>query len=401
MASVSGSLLQANATAERTVKWIKALVRLRLATGIALICVSLVGLLGADWDIQWHAVIGRDRTFTPPHDLILIGIGLAGIVALTSILIETSWSRRQPELQPYGTDFLGVLRSSLGSYLVGFGAVCSAIAFPLDTYWHSLYGLDVSLWAPFHTMIYMGSVLSTFGTIYLLLSAAHLAEAQHDRQTTILSYTGIVVALGILLSKFYTFLTPSISGHGLHIASLTLSIFPLLVALIVTFVCVLAARMIPWTGVATLTVVVLLLLWLLVSTFVPPMMTLLVQAEHQTYLARSSLIGSNIVPLLGQTPAVLLTAFCIDGVVWLARRGTWTLTKQHVWLLVAATISIFLVAGFTLIQVSLDLHAARIGGGGKSALVGLVRSLFLTIPGTLLGYWLARTISKTMQTLRR
>src|SRR6266568_5206810 len=211
MANMTGSLLRANAiTGEKSMR---DLARLRLVTGSFLILVSLLGLVGANWDIQWHAVIGRDRTFTPPHDMILIGIGLAGIVALISILIESRWAKRQPELRSHSTDFLGMFRSSLGSYLVGYGAVCSAIAFPLDTYWHSLYGVDVSLWAPFHTMISMGGTLGQFGMIYLLLSAAHLSETQQERWTTRLSYVSLVVSLGLLLSKLSTFLTPALKGY--------------------------------------------------------------------------------------------------------------------------------------------------------------------------------------------
>lgn len=402
MASVERSLPQTNTMAGGAAKGIKDLARLRLVTGSTLILISLVGLLGTDWDIQWHALIGRDRTFTPPHDLILIGIGLSGIVALISILIETNWSRRHPELRAYGTEFLDVLRSSLGSYLIGFGAVCSAVAFPLDTYWHSLYGIDVSLWAPFHTMIYMGSVLGAFGVIYLLLSAAHLSEMQHDRWTAIFSYAGMVASLGILLSKFSTFLTPALSGHHLHLASLTLNLFPFLMALSAVFVCVLTVRFVPWMGAASMVVVVFLLVFLLMSAFVPPMMTLLVQAEHETYLARASRIGSTIIPLLGQTPVLGLPALSLDSVVWLGRRGQWALTRRNTWGLVAAMVSMFLVAGFTLVQIAVRERAARGGGGGMggSLVLGIALSLLLTVPGSLLGNWLALTMSEAVQALR-
>src|SRR5579875_3589839 len=278
MASLERALPQATAVVGAPAKGSGDLARLRLVTGLSLILITMIGLLGADWDIQWHAVIGRDRTFTPPHDLILIGIGLSGIVALISILIETRLTRRYPDLQAYSTEFLGILHSSLGLYLVGFGAVCSAVAFPLDTYWHSLYGIDISLWAPFHTMIYMGGVLSSIGVIYLLLSAAHLAEKQ-ERWTARLSYASLIVALGILLSKFSTFLTPALKGYQLHLGFLTLNFFPILLAATAVFVCVLTVRLVPWTGAASMVVIVFLLIFLLVSAFVPPMMTLLVQAE--------------------------------------------------------------------------------------------------------------------------
>ncbi|HLW01962.1 MAG TPA: hypothetical protein VKT82_25140 [Ktedonobacterales bacterium] len=398
MTSLEQSLPQTHAISGGAVKGLKDLARLRLVTGSILLLVSLVGVLGADWDIQWHAVVGRDQTFTPPHDLILLGIGLSGIVALVSILIETTWSGRHPDLRAYGADFLGLLHSSLGLYLVGFGAVCSAVAFPLDTYWHALYGIDVSLWAPFHTMIYTGSVLSTFGVISLLFEAAHLAERQHARRTALFSYIGLVATLGILLSKFSTFLTPALSGHTLRLGAITLTFFPFLLALVAVFVCVLAVRLVPWMGAATLVVAGFLLILLLVSTFVPPMMTLLVQVEHETYLARASRIGSTIVPLSGQTPALLLLALCLDGVVWLGRRGTVAPSRQTTWMLVAALASMVLVAGFTLVLAGVRAQAAPGGGGGRAGhlLLGFVLALLLTIPGSLLGHWLAQTMSRTL-----
>jgi hypothetical protein len=402
MTSVEHALPPANAMVGAATKGIGNLARLRLVTGLSLILITVVGLLGADWDIQWHAVVGRDRTFTPPHDLILIGIGLSGITALINILIETRLARRHPNLRAYSTAFLDVLHSSLGSYLVGFGAVCSAVAFPLDTYWHSLYGIDVSLWAPFHTMIYMGSILSTFGVIYLLLSAAHLAEIQQEHKMTRFSYVGLVVSLGILLSKFSTFLTPALKGSQLHLGFLTLNFFPILLAATAVFVCVLAMRLIPWAGTASMVVIVFLLVFLLVSVFVPPMMTLLVQAEHETYLARAGRVGLTIVPLLGQTPVLLLLALSLDGVAWLGKRGRWTPPKHNTRQLVAAISSSILVAGFILAQFGVSGRAAQGGGGGIGKLVlGLVLSLLLTIPGSLLGNWVAVTISQTMQALRR
>jgi hypothetical protein len=393
MAQIESALPQVRASVGDAVK---NLGRLRLVTGSLLLVISLVGLLGADWDIQWHAVIGRDRTFTPPHDMILIGIGAAGIVALLSIVLETTQVRRYPELLPFSTDFLGILHSSLGLYLVGFGAVCSAVAFPLDTYWHSLYGIDVSLWAPFHTMIYMGGVLSSIGIIYLLLSAAHLAEQGNDRHTALLSYAAMLFALGVLLSKMSTFLTPALSGHNIRLGFLTVNLFPFLLAFVAALICILAVKLVHWIGAATLAVIVLLLLWLLVSVFVPPMMTTLVRAEHETYLARASKIGSTIVPLLGQTPALLLASLSIDGVVWLGRLNRWEKAKQQTWVLVAALISLFLVALITLISI-------RIGGTRltRGAGIGLLISLLLTVPGCLLGNWLASALSGTLQELRR
>jgi hypothetical protein len=399
MASVERAFPQHNVLAGETARGISDLVRLRLVTGWIFILTALVGLLGFDWDIQWHAIIGRDRTFTPPHDMILSSIALSGIVALISILIETYWVRRHATLRAYSTEFGGVLSSSLGSYLVGFGAVCSALGFALDTYWHSLYGVDVSLWAPFHTMSYMGGVLGTFGVIYLLVSAAHLAEMQSARWLTLFSYVALIVELGILLSRFHTFLFPALVQYSLPLASLTLNFFPALLALVAVFVCMLAVKLVPWPGAASMVMIVFLLAFVLVSAFVPPMMRLLVQAEHETYLARASGIGSTIVALLGQTPLLLLLSLSLDGIMWLARRGKWAHARQNIWSLVVAIVSIVLVSGAILVQIHLAVHPGD--HMNETFALDLMFALLLTVPGGLLGNWLASTISQAIQALRR
>ena len=375
------------------------LVTLRLITGYILLAVSLFGLLGGDWDIQWHATVGRDRTFTPPHDMILIGIGLVGIVALVNILIETRWVGQHHELAQNSTDFLGAFHSSLGSYFIGFGAVCSAVAFPLDTYWHSLYGIDVSLWAPFHTMIYMGGVLSTIGITYSLLSAAHLAQSQSQKWLMRLSYVGVIVTLGTLLSKFCTFLTPALQGHGLNLGFGTINIFPLLLSICATFVCVLAVRIVRWPGTATLTIVTFLAVYLLINAFVPPMMTWLVQIEHQTYLSRAARIGSHVIPVLGQSPLLLLTGLSIDGILLLGRRAHKSFSTLSWGIVSAATVSTAIIAVLTLITLGTALGRGQTSGGHVG--VSLLLSLVLAILGGLLGSWLGITISKTVQELRR
>lgn len=397
MASVEHTFPQTSALSGETARGISDLARLRLVTGWILILSALVGLLGFDWDIQWHTVIGRDRTFTPPHDMILVGIGLSGIVALIGILIETSWTRQHPALRAYNSEFGGVLHSSLGSYLVGFGAVCAALGFVLDTYWHSLYGIDVSLWAPFHTMAYMGGVMGSFGTLYLLLSAAHLSQMQQKRWMTLLGYAGLVAELGLLLSKLSTFLIPAF-GYYLPLASLYLDFFPALLALVAVFICVLASRLVPWTGAASLVVVVFLLVFLLVSTFVPPMMQLLVQAEHETYLARASRIGSLIVALVGQTPLLLLLSLSLDGLAWFGRRGKWTLARQNTWSLIAAIVSMLPVAVFLMVLTLILNMQMTIT---VALVLDIVLALLLTIPGSLLGHWLASMLSEALQALRR
>jgi len=384
----------------RGMKSIRDIVLLRLTTGYILLIVSLIGFFGGDWDIQWHAVVGRDRTFTPPHIMILAAIGLGGLVALGSILIETSWARHNRELEQVSIDFLGFLQSSLGTYMVGFGAVTSAVAFPLDTYWHSLYGIDVSLWAPFHIMLSAGGLITLFGILYILLSAAHLAESQQQRWSSILAYSGLLLGLGELLSKLCTLAFPALSGQGtLHLAGGALMLFPFIMSALAAIACALAVRVLKWPGSATLTVGVFLLLYLVVSTFVPPAMVALVQAEHQQYLPRAAQIGSLIVPLLGQTPFLLLTGVAIDAAVWLARGRKWSRAATDRCIIAAAMLGMLVVTTITLITLSSGQASTQ--GPGKGLGIMLLLSFLLALPGGFIGSWLGLRIGTAIQKLQR
>ena len=366
------------------------LVMLRLITGYTFLIVSLLGLFGTDWDIQWHATIGRDRTFTPPHDLILLAIGLNGILALTSILIESWWVRHNHELAERSTDFLGILHSSLGSYFIGFCAVSSAVAFPLDTYWHALYGVDVSLWAPFHTMLYMGASISIIGILYIITSAIHLAESLHRPGLVRLGHAGVIVALALLLSRLTTFIFPSfdVNPGGINL-------FPVLLCACVALVCAIAVRNVPWPGTATLVILVLLVIYVLVSACVPPLMTWLMQVENQTYLPGTTFARSVVVPLIGQSPWLLLTGLSIDGVVFLSKRAHWSLATRTWAIASAAAVGTAIVAALKLLSL-----ASQTASGGQGSILPFLLALVIAVPGGLLGNWFGTTISKTIETLR-
>ncbi|HYF62352.1 MAG TPA: hypothetical protein VD886_06030, partial [Herpetosiphonaceae bacterium] len=122
------------------------------ATMIGLAMATLV--VGTAWDTQWHVAVGRDRALTAPHVMMLFGIALAGLVSLALVLANTWRFRRGVAVTPANSSrVLGFFQAPAGLVLAGTGALLAAVAFPLDDYWHSLYGIDVTLWAPFHVMI--------------------------------------------------------------------------------------------------------------------------------------------------------------------------------------------------------------------------------------------------------
>jgi hypothetical protein len=370
------------------------LVTLRLITGYIMIAISFTGMFGADWDIQWHATIGRDRTFTPPHDVILIALGLNGILALANILIETWWARHHHNFARNSTDFLGRLQSSMGSYLVGNGAVCSAVAFPLDTYWHSLYGVDISLWAPFHTMIYMGGLVSAIGIAYILLSASHLAQSEHLVQLMRLGYAGVIIVLAVILSKLTTFTFPA-----LELSLGGVNIFPLLLALCVAFVATFVLRVVSWPGTVTLLMLVFLITYMIVHTFVPPLMTWLMQIEQQTYLPDTMALRTIVVPLISQTPWLLLTGVIVDGIIFLGRRLHWSPSTMNWSTLAGLALGSIIASAIILLTLGSVLSSGH--ATESHSIILLLVSLLLAIPGTLLGGWLGNMISQTVAELRR
>lgn len=154
---------------------------------ILLVLAELAFVFGAAWDIQWHYAIGRDRPFIPPHLLLLGGIAATGVIALGGVLGRTLRPLSNEEsIATTELPLLGRFRAPVGLFLAGFGALCSALAFPWDDYWHRLYGVDVTLWAPFHVMIIGGMALAALGTAYLF--AAHPGR---------ISGLGTAVALGV------------------------------------------------------------------------------------------------------------------------------------------------------------------------------------------------------------
>jgi hypothetical protein len=228
----------------------------------------------------------------------------------------------------------------------------------------------------------------------MFLSTAHIAQDMQQKWQTHLSYAGLIVVLGTLLSKTCTFLTPALQGHSIG----TINIFPLLLAACVAFVCVLAVRIVHWPGTATMTVLVFVAVYLLVSAFVPPMMKLLVQIEHQMYLPRAARLGSHVVSIAGQTPLILLTGLSIDGITWFGKRAKWSLLKLHWGIAIAAAVSAAIASALTLIVIGIALARGQATSHGG---ITFLLSLVLAVLGGLLASWLAIAVSKTLQDLRR
>src|SRR5579883_2418974 len=68
--------------------------RLRRTSAWLMLFFLFQGSLGAVWDREWHAYVGRDQFWTPPHTLIYSCVSGAGLVALIVVLLDTIRYRR-------------------------------------------------------------------------------------------------------------------------------------------------------------------------------------------------------------------------------------------------------------------------------------------------------------------
>ena len=125
--------------------------RLRRSSALLIFFLLFQAEFGLAWDRNWHDYLGRNQFLIPPHMMSYTGMGGAGVVALFMVLIETiRYRQRKPGVDKNST--IRVLRffyAPLGFVIIGFGTLTDLAAAPLDNYWHSLYGIDVTLWSPF------------------------------------------------------------------------------------------------------------------------------------------------------------------------------------------------------------------------------------------------------------
>jgi hypothetical protein len=130
----------------------------RIGVAVLLLACLVVASAGLAWDIAWHTFIGRDSFLTPPHAVLYGGVAAAGATLFAGLIL----------LRLRGSPI------PLGLLVTGFGILTLVVSAPLDNYWHELYGLDVTLWAPFHVMGLIGGLVAVLGVVYVF--AAELAR---------------------------------------------------------------------------------------------------------------------------------------------------------------------------------------------------------------------------------
>lgn len=381
------SALNSSTAPERS---LSAVALLRLALGLAALLGAIIFLEGTSWDIQWHSYIGRDRTLIPPHELMLTGVALSGIAGLLIILIESWWTRRDRLVAQHSLAFAGIFAGPLGAYVVGYAALLAAVAFPLDAYWHTLYGIDVAIWAPFHIMFVSSMGIVALGATYVLASAARLAVGRTGikRAATL----GVMLGLATFLGTFTLLIFDALdSKNMLSMRFMVLSFFPLLADTLVALTLAAAAWAIPWRWAATSVAACYILLGGIMALFVQPATDWLLTEEGLHYRDRPP-VTSVVALEWFLTP--LLVAIFVDIIARRAQRKNWS--RGRVTLIV--TLFALLAGAIPVISV-LPWFSVYLAFG--LGIVGFPVSNLLGFAGAYLGTRFGRSVGESLSVLER
>ncbi len=226
--------------------------------------------LGLAWDREWHDLIGRDQFWIPPHIMLYTGVGFTGLIALLVIFLDT----RRYYQGKVGVDDTSTVRifsyfhAPLGFAILGFGALNDLLAAPFDNYWHQLYGIDVTLWSPFHIMGTIGGVVMGLGGIYAFASEARIERQKGVKPAFLLN--GPEWGILLLFAAFVGITQLSLTAFApVALGPLQFPIYALPLVTVAGFCLVGAVQSTRKPGAATLTALLVWLLALVTQSFVP------------------------------------------------------------------------------------------------------------------------------------
>lgn len=170
--------------------------RLRFYALLGLALLKLFNLFGSIWDIQWHASIGRDSNFIPPHIVAAGGfVGALGL-ALAVICYETYLDRRGVRLP--GVKRFGGITVAPAFMAAALFLLAGVFLTFLDDQWHRAFGLDVTLWSPPHLAI--GLVMS--GVDFSLMAGLFVSAKRQGLSLAGQAWRGMYFWGFVLLGAF-------------------------------------------------------------------------------------------------------------------------------------------------------------------------------------------------------
>jgi hypothetical protein len=368
---------------------------LRLTCGLTTLLGAVISFFALSWDVQWHTFVGRDRTLTPPHILLLSGIAVCGIGALVAVIVETQWVKNNQAMEKRYTPFANRLAAPLGIYISGFAALNMAVAFPVDQYWHTLYGVDVTIWAPFHIMAISGLALEALGAVYTLVSVAKMATSLNAVKEKRVAYIGAVIAMATSLATFSVLAAEGIDPDKfIQLGFTSIDLFPFLQGLLLSTLLLAIAYALPWKWAATSVVGVVALFMGISQVVVPPALTWLMQAEQLTFKALHRSTPPQLSVLALSWPMLsLVSAILIDISMQMARKQN--ISRRQLSLMLGGAVLIGCIP-FTLVNPIAILETMA-----NLNILGIVLTIALAFPAIYVGMKLGQNIGKTMSVSER
>lgn len=141
--------------------------------GLAALGAAVLTFGGAIWDIGVHIDKGRDTGpfGTTAHYPLLIGLVLFYLMGILAVGIAPRSPGRQSRA---GILLPGLGRIPVGALLILTGGGFAMLGFPLDDLWHRIFGQDVTLWGPTHTMFFGGLITAACGAVILMAEGARV-----------------------------------------------------------------------------------------------------------------------------------------------------------------------------------------------------------------------------------
>jgi len=213
-------------------------VRFYSLLGIALI--KLLQLFGAIWDIQWHASIGRDTFFIPPHIVAIFAFVLALSLALAAVTYETYLDRHGVRLR--GAIQVGGISTSPYVLVIALSYLAAIFFAFLDDQWHRAFGLDVTLWSPPHLLIGLTMAVVDFTLLSGLVVSARRLDLKLNWRST---YFWGFILLGAFMFESANYWTSQAFIYGFQHggAGLLGLLFPLLIGALYPLALVLNLRL--------------------------------------------------------------------------------------------------------------------------------------------------------------
>ena len=260
--------------------------RIRQVSAWMVLCLLLIAEFGLAWDRRWHDMVGRDQFWIPPHIMMYTGVAGAGLIALCVVLVETlRYFQKKAGVNDSSTvNILWCFHAPLGFILLGFGMLIDAVAAPLDNYWHVLYGVDVTFWAPFHLMGHLGAIIGVLGIIYAFASeAAYERQVEHP-SPRLLGLNGPEWGIVVLLAAFQEVVLPALTAFiPIVLGPVQLITYPLILVLAASLFPISLYLCIRKPGITLLMILILWPLSLATETLTPLALRFMVARLGLTY----------------------------------------------------------------------------------------------------------------------